>query len=443
MKRNRQEWTDSVGAALRDAEATPPAGGWDRLAGALAEVDRRALAAASAAADAAAVRGAGAGLRWRIYRRRIASVAAALAVVATGGYLWQAADRLPASGPAAFDPVADALLPEAAAGGAESTAAHAVVAHGTHAAVDRGPARRVPLPAETPVRAKVSAEPLPATPSRGGAAEEERTAEAERGEAPAAERAAAEPDGDAASRETASVSSASGRRTTGRSIVRRTGPEPAAVRRTSLAVHAGGVPGTSGRGDDGGLYADPAPEATSVSSFAHAPGDVVSHVVKVMTQRPPRPVEYRHLQPVSVGLAVRWGFSHGLSLATGANYTLLRSDARLEGSGGWVDQRLHFVGIPVRLDWQYLQRGRFSLYIGAGGQVEKCVAARLDGRRIDEPGVQWSLSAAAGVQCGLGGVVALYAEPEAAWYLNDTWLETSRTDHPLSFTVRLGVRFSF
>ncbi|MDE7122986.1 MAG: porin family protein [Alistipes sp.] len=220
--------------------------------------------------------------------------------------------------------------------------------------------------------------------------------------------------------------------------------EPAARRRSSFALHAGGVPRGSRGGDADAPMGDAvAPDVSTVTLFAHAPGDVMSNVVKTAPLRVPRPVEYRHLQPVSVGLAVRWGFSRGLSLAAGANYTLLRSEARLEGSGRWVDQRLHFVGLPVRLDWQYLEHGPLSLYIGAGGQVEKCVAARLDGQRVDEPGVQWSLTAAAGVQCGLGGVVALYAEPEAAWYVNDTRLRTSRTDHPLSFTLRFGVRFSF
>lgn len=475
MRRNRQEWTDAVGAALRDAEAAPPADGWERLAGALARADRAAVAGE---AVPGAVRGVAAPPRWRILVRRAAAVAALLAVAA-GGYLWRAADSLPTDGWAATDPIVASVAPDVAGGtggdalpaGPERGAAEAEVeplAQLVAAAVgDRGAgaAGNTPELATTgrqPLRERAGADGRSAKALTDRADYASRGAEASAGDglqtgaaegvdARSAAEAAAEAAADgreetaSAGAETASRSDAprAERASERRATARPTDAGRAPERRSSLAVHAGGVPGASGGGRGTGEYVNAAPEASATLPFAHAPGDVMSHVVRGMDSRPPRPAEYRHRQPVSVGLAVRWGFSRGLSLATGANYTLLRSEARPEGRSGWVDQRLHFVGIPLRLDWQYLERGRLSLYIGAGGQVEKCVAARLDGQRIEERGVQWSLAAAAGVQCGLGGVVALYAEPEVSWYVNDTWLRTSRTDHPLSFTLRLGVRFSF
>lgn len=470
MRRNRQEWTDAVGAALRDAEAAPPADGWERLAGALARADRAAVAGE---AVPGAVRGVAAPPRWRILVRRAAAVAALLAVAA-GGYLWRAADSLPTDGWAAADPIVASVAPDVAGGtkgdglpaGPEHGAAEDAVeplAQLVAAAVgDRGAGAAGNTPELTatgrqPLRERAGADGRSAKVLTDRADDAPRGAEASVGDGlqtgaaegadarSAAEVADGREETASAGAETASRSDASRaeRASERRATARPTDTGRAPERRSSLAVHAGGVPGASGGGRGTPGYENAAPEASAVLPFAHAPGDVMSHVVRGMDSRPPRPAEYRHRQPVSVGLAVRWGFSRGLSLATGANYTLLRSEARPEGRNGWVDQRLHFVGIPLRLDWQYLERGRLSLYIGAGGQVEKCVAARLDGQRIEERGVQWSLAAAAGVQCGLGGVVALYAEPEVSWYVNDTWLRTSRTDHPLSFTLRLGVRFSF
>lgn len=84
---------------------------------------------------------------------------------------------------------------------------------------------------------------------------------------------------------------------------------------------------------------------------------------------------FRHHQPLSFGIAVRKEFAHGLSLESGVNYTLLRSDVRMQYTSDDVAQKLHFIGVPLRFNWQFLERGRFSLYMGAGGMVEKCVSA--------------------------------------------------------------------
>ena len=103
----------------------------------------------------------------------------------------------------------------------------------------------------------------------------------------------------------------------------------------------------------------------------------------------------------------------------------------------------HFIGIPLRMNWQFLERGRFSLYIGAGGMAEKCVSAKFGSESVDEPGVQWSALAAVGAQYRVGGMVGLYFEPEGSYYFTETGLRTSRTDSPLTLTLRLGVRLSF
>lgn len=87
--------------------------------------------------------------------------------------------------------------------------------------------------------------------------------------------------------------------------------------------------------------------------------------------------------------------------------------------------------------------GALLAYAGAGGVIEKRVSAKFGSRAMDEPGVQWSVLGAAGAQYDLGGLVGLYFEPEVSYYFTETDLRTSRTDSPLSLTLRLGVRLSF
>ena len=96
---------------------------------------------------------------------------------------------------------------------------------------------------------------------------------------------------------------------------------------------------------------------------------------------------FRHHQPLSVAFTVGKEFSHGLSLESGLNYTLLRSDVRAMYASEETGQTLHFLGIPLRMKWQFLERGRFSLYIGAGGMAEKCVSAKFGSKSVSEPGV--------------------------------------------------------
>jgi len=65
---------------------------------------------------------------------------------------------------------------------------------------------------------------------------------------------------------------------------------------------------------------------------------------------------FRHHQPLSFGIAVRKEFAHGLSLESGVNYTLLRSDVRMQYTSDDVAQKLHFIGVPLRFNWQFLER---------------------------------------------------------------------------------------
>lgn len=152
---------------------------------------------------------------------------------------------------------------------------------------------------------------------------------------------------------------------------------------------------------------------------------------------------YNHHQPIGFGLSVRKEFSHGLSLESGVNYTLLRSDIRLRYASEDIGQQLHFIGIPLRMNWRFLQRGGFSLYIGAGGMVEKCISAKQGSRSVAEKRLQWSAHGVAGAEYRFAGLVGLYFEPEASYYFTATSLPTARTDTPLTLTLRLGVRFSF
>lgn len=204
-------------------------------------------------------------------------------------------------------------------------------------------------------------------------------------------------------------------------------------RRTSVSLFAaGGVTGSSGA--TGGV----GPNLVMSDIFVGGTNGTMAQLKYNYED-----YSFRHHQPLSFGLSVRKEFAYGLSLESGVNYTLLWSDVSMQSGGEDISQKLHFIGVPLRLNWQFLETGRFSMYVGAGGMLEKCVSAKFGSKSVDEPKVQWSVAGAVGAQYRLGNYVGLYFEPEVSHYFTETTLRTSRTDSSLSLTLRLGVRLSF
>lgn len=433
MKQDK-DWIDFMRSALRDAELPPPAGGWERL-------QRELGATAPEQAVPAA-----AGTRrpvWRIYMPRIAAAAAAVLIcVVAGEYLFRPDKALEIDG---------TVIASAADDGATA----ALLQHAEPESVQEILAQKVGLPRERSARTSSSIRRqslLAAAPAQtaqaadvSGAGEESQSAEQAAGgeiDRTTKDRAAesTEPnDRQAAKRPaersvTRSQADAANREPYAREpFVAYTRPHEKA---SFSLFAAGGVTG----GSNGSLGPQRfySPSMNDMSSVI-GKGDDLSLLH--------RPVygesSFRHHQALSFGLAVRKQFAHGLSLESGVNYALLRSDVRMPYASEDVSQKLHFIGVPLRLNWQFFERGRFSLYIGAGGMVEKCVSARFGSTSVDETGVQWSALAAAGAQYRLGGMVGLYFEPEGSYYFTQTGLRTSRTDSPLTLTLRLGVRLSF
>ena len=155
-------------------------------------------------------------------------------------------------------------------------------------------------------------------------------------------------------------------------------------------------------------------------------------------------IDMNHRQPISAAIALRYQLSRRLSLETGLVYTLLTSEATLPDGGDKATQRLHYLGIPLRLNVDLWQRNRFALYASAGGMVEKNVYGTFDGERLTVDHPQFSLLAAAGVQFNLTRRMGIYAEPGVAYYFEDgSKVETIRSENPVNFTLQAGLRWTY
>lgn len=164
----------------------------------------------------------------------------------------------------------------------------------------------------------------------------------------------------------------------------------------------------------------------------------------------------KHHMPVTIGFSLDWNLDKNWTLETGLNYTLLSSDIR-SGSKSYVEetQKLHYVGIPLKIRRSIWQNRWFSVYASVGGAVEKCVSGRLESVTVTNGGnrtsertslevdpLQWSVAAAAGAQVNFTSRLGLYLEPGVAYYFDDhSGVETIRKEHPFNFNLQLGLRF--
>ena len=229
----------------------------------------------------------------------------------------------------------------------------------------------------------------------------------------------------------------------------------------SVGVNAGNTPYSSSSSYNGlgQLSRGQSLEAT-VSDMASIPdGDGQAYNQVLLNNRDQvSKTEVHHKMPVTVGASFKWNFTPHWAVETGLAYTMLASDLR-SGSGAYLEeeQKLHYIGIPLKLHRSLYTSRWFSFYASAGGMVEKCVSANQDvvyvngmstqeteHHSLDIDALQWSVSASAGMQVNFTKQFGLYAEPGIVYYFDDnSGVETIRKEHPFNFNLQVGLRFSF
>lgn len=155
-------------------------------------------------------------------------------------------------------------------------------------------------------------------------------------------------------------------------------------------------------------------------------------------------LDINHHQPISVGLSVRKQLGKGFSLESGLTYTLLSSDAKLMNSSSEVEQKLHYIGIPLRANWNFLDKKLVTLYVSGGGMVEKCVYGKLGSEKETVKPLQFSVSGAVGAQLNATKHIGLYVEPGVAYFFDDgSEVQTIRKENPFNFNIQAGIRFTY
>lgn len=165
----------------------------------------------------------------------------------------------------------------------------------------------------------------------------------------------------------------------------------------------------------------------------------------------------KHHAPIVIGLSLSKQLNQRWSLETGLQYTLLRSEFTTgEASRIQDNQKLHYIGIPLRLSYRFWNHKRFSGYATAGMQVDipvrgtrqsilatDSIPHKLNSQPVHAPW-QWSVNTSIGVQYRLTPHTGIYLEPTINYYIPDgSQLRTIRKEHPFTFTIPVGFRISW
>ncbi|MGG5209241.1 outer membrane beta-barrel protein [Chryseobacterium sp. MIQD13] len=164
----------------------------------------------------------------------------------------------------------------------------------------------------------------------------------------------------------------------------------------------------------------------------------------------------RHKIPVTFGLSVYYNIGKRWGIGTGINYTKLTSELHSGSNSNYIkgDQSIHYIGIPVQVNYNVIQKGRFTGYVTGGVLVEKAVAGKLKTKyivndevqdtqeeRIDVKPVQFSVNSAVGLQMKIIDKIGIYAEPGIGYHFkNDSELNTVYKEKPLNFNMKFGIR---
>lgn len=167
----------------------------------------------------------------------------------------------------------------------------------------------------------------------------------------------------------------------------------------------------------------------------------------------------KHHFPITGAITVRRYITDRVSIETGLQYTMLRTDITSGANMKIVKkQRFQYLGVPVKVNYDIFKTNGFSLYTTAGGAFEGCVSAKSyneiirdneltkkETENIDMKKIQLSVNAAVGLQFNPINFMGIFAEPGITYFFNDGNKNISniRQEHPLNFQLKAGLRFNF
>ena len=183
----------------------------------------------------------------------------------------------------------------------------------------------------------------------------------------------------------------------------------------------------------------------------------------LMSMLSPYDVQTRHNIPVSIGMSIGIPLiQNQLYFNTGLKYTYLYSvsttiDRETSKAISADEQNLHYIGIPLGLSYQFVEKGIFRAYLSASATLEKGISKVT--RHINYmtssyesnftesiDGFATSFAVGGGVGVKIVRSLEFYLEPEFSWFIFSKKYpqpESRITQNPINIGITGGLRWNF
>ncbi|MDM1553879.1 MULTISPECIES: porin family protein [Chryseobacterium] len=178
--------------------------------------------------------------------------------------------------------------------------------------------------------------------------------------------------------------------------------------------------------------------------------------ILLANQNKPVEARIRHKVPVTFGLSVYYNLGKRWGIGTGLNYTKLTSELHSGSDDNYIkgEQKVHYIGIPVQVNYNVIQKGGFTGYITGGALLEKPISGNIttsyvvhdevketSTEALDHKPLSFSVNTAVGVQVKVVNRLGIYAEPGIGYHFKDeNSPNTIYKEKPLHFNVKFGIR---
>ena len=191
----------------------------------------------------------------------------------------------------------------------------------------------------------------------------------------------------------------------------------------------------------------------------------MKHVAIINSNHPQDPLTEtkHHERPLTLQLSLSRQLNSHWLLATGLSYTRMKSTFESGNENTLIHrtQRLHYIGIPLKLGYRVVGGNRWNLYTTGGIQLDIPVSARLTTQYIyggsyapigNSPDIdatisapwQWSVGVGIGAQYQIVPHLNVYLEPSLNYFIpTSTDVESYCTEHPFDLSLPFGIRFTW
>jgi hypothetical protein len=182
-----------------------------------------------------------------------------------------------------------------------------------------------------------------------------------------------------------------------------------------------------------------------------------SEYVRLDNASPTVETKAHHRQPLRVGAAVRYALSNRWSIDAGLTYARHRSDItrKMGNVVNETQQTLHYLGVPLNVNYRIAGNRRFNVYAAAGVMGEKLLKGKrktvaqyedmpddVQTESVKEGRAQLSVNAAIGAEYKIDDRLSVFAEPGISHYFdNGSELSSIYKERPTNFNLNVGLRF--